>query len=81
MKSLEAAKEWDKLEVWMGIVWQSLGMDDSVGKIEVVTRALLLQQLSALPRFKDLCKANKLHETWKSRLKQICDQVSDTLQL
>jgi len=73
--SLEADKDWEKLEVWLGIVWRSMKRDDTVEDIQQVTLDLLLQQPSALPRFKNLCETNKLHQTHKPTLQQICDQV------
>jgi len=74
-KSLQKTKDWEKLEVWMWIVWRSMRVGDTGENIKEVTRDLLLQQPLALPKFKELCETNKLHQTHKSTLQQICDQV------
>lgn len=75
-KQLKKARAWEKLEVWMVILWQSVGEDDPVDYIEKVTHKLLKQQPSALLRFKDLCETNKLHQTHKPKLQNICGKVS-----
>ena len=75
-QSLEEAKDWEKLEIWMGIIWRSMKKDDPVEDIEQVTLRLFLQQPLALPRFKTLCETNKIHPMHKPKLQKICDQVS-----
>ena len=86
--SLEKDKDWEKLEVWMGIVWQSMVEETSIGgvgkltlqsleDIGRVTPNLLQQQPSALPRFKTLCETNKLQKIYKLELQQMCNQVLD----
>ena len=74
-RSLEEAEDWEKLEVWMLIVWQSIPWFESVEDFEGVTLKLLLQQPSALPRFGDMCKMGGLWTGHKVKLQQICNQV------
>jgi hypothetical protein len=75
MRSLEKAKDWEKLEVWMMVIWHRLTpstRDSFAEDVEQATRELLLQRTSALPRFKDLCK----HAMPPFGLLQICEEVS-----
>lgn len=58
MVSLEQAEDWEKLEVWMAVMWRSLPSDaeqELVEEINRVTLKLLLQWPSALAGFRDLC--------------------------
>jgi hypothetical protein len=78
MGSLEEAEDWEKLEVWMVVVWQSLYSSPRTSPtkdIERVTLKLLLQRASALPRFKALCKYDSVRAVDKVKLQQICDRV------
>jgi hypothetical protein len=78
MRSLKEAEDWGKLEVWMTVVWQSLPKSTPVPTMEdvkQVTLNLLLQQPSALQRFKDLCQWGSLYRLHKAKLQQVCDQV------
>ena len=84
MRSLEKAEDWEKLGVWMVVVWSSLPgstipESESMESIEDVTLKLLLRQPSALQGFEDLSKAGALSYSWlqeyKDKLRQICDQV------
>jgi len=42
MRSLEEAEDWEKLELWMAIVWRSVLSSRSVEGVEQVTLKLLL---------------------------------------
>jgi hypothetical protein len=62
MKSLEEAQEWDKLEMWMLVVWWSKYDSEynsdpipiPIQDIERATLTLFRQQPSAIPKFEDL---------------------------
>ena len=78
MRSLREAEDWEKLEVWMVIVWQSLPESTPVPTmedVEQVTLKLLLQQPSAPLRFKALCEHGSLYDSHQTKLQQICDQA------
>jgi len=78
MRSLEKAEDWEKLEVWMGIVWTSLsdsGLRESMEDIKQVTLELSLRQSSALQSFENLCKNNELQWGYKGELQRICDRA------
>lgn len=73
MGLLEEAEDWEKLETWAVIVWQSR-WTESIEDVGQVTRKLLSQRPSALPRFEDM------REVWRvgkkmGDLRQICDQA------
>ena len=54
MRLLEEAEDWEKLEVWMAIVWGSLRLESTPELLEAigdVTLKLLLSQPSAIQRF------------------------------
>ena len=77
MGLLEKAGDWEKLEVWMMVMWQSLDSDTPVsvmGDVERVTLKLLMRRASALERFKDLCICGSLQYQDKAKLRWICDQ-------
>ena len=78
MRSLEEAEEWEKLEVWMVVVWKSLRPSDilmskSMEGIERVTLTLSLRQPSALQRFENLLERDMIPESYKPKLQGICD--------
>ena len=89
MRSLEGAEEWEKLGVWMVVVWSCLPRIkipefESMEGIEQITLKLLSHLPSALPMFEDLCKTGTLsrsaprnprYREYRSKLRQICDQV------
>jgi hypothetical protein len=78
MRSLEEAEDWEKLEVWMVVVWQSLPQSmpaPTMEDIERVTRKLLLQRPSALQRFNNLCKQGLLPSLHWVQLRQVLDQA------
>ena len=55
MKLLKEAKDWEKLEIWMVIVWESLPKQTfDLEDIKHATLELLSSRPSALQRFKDL---------------------------
>jgi len=80
MKSLEQVGNWESLEVWMWILWKSLGEFDWstpewMRDIEETNLKLLLHRPSAIPRFEDLCRSGLIHDEGKVTLRRICDQV------
>jgi hypothetical protein len=78
MKSLEEAEDWEKLEVWMVVVWQSIPSSTPtplMEDVERVTLKLLSRRPSALLRFETLCKRGFLFDSHKSKLRRICDQA------
>jgi len=80
MRALEDAKDWEKLEVWMGIVWMSLQSSEDVEipeleEIEQATLRLCVRRLSALQRFEHLCESDAVSEQYKPRLQGKCDNA------
>ena len=86
MRSLEKMEDWEKLEIWMVVVWLFLPwsgilIPELMEGIEQVTLKSLLQQPSALLRFEDLCEAgthsdpSPTYQECKDRLQRICGQV------
>jgi len=74
-KSLEGAEDWEKLELWMVIVWRSVLSSQAMEDIEQVTLELLLRRPPALPRFEGLCETGIPSTKQKTRLRSVCDQV------
>jgi hypothetical protein len=82
MRPLEEADDWEKLKVWMAVIWQSLdpGLEHfdrmyTTEDVERVTLKLLSRRPSALLRFETLCERGVLYEPHKSKLRRICDQA------
>jgi len=87
MRSLEKVEDWEKLEVWMEIIWMALGYltsGDSMGEvstpesiqdIERVTLKLSLRQPSALQRFENLCTNGTVWEEHMQKLEGICKRA------
>jgi hypothetical protein len=78
MRSLKIAEDWERLEVWMVVVWQSVLEPASMcpgGNIERVTLELLLRRASAVPRFERLCVHGSLYSADRKELQHICDGV------
>jgi hypothetical protein len=78
MGLLEKAGDWEKLEVWMVVVWQSLSRGIPtymIGNVGPVTLRLLLQRPSAILRFEGLCERGSLQYPHKTELGEICDQT------
>ena len=78
MRSLEKAEDWEKLKVWMVIVWMSLrvsGPRESMEGIEQVTLELFLRQPSALRRFENLCESGVIRREYKDKLEGICKRA------
>jgi hypothetical protein len=76
MRSLEKVEDWEKLEVWVMLVWQSLPLPTptpTMEDVKQVTLRLLMQQPMALPRFKTLCE--RLASSHWTELQQICNQA------
>lgn len=81
MRLLENAEDWEKLEVWMPIVWRSAHRYWSMQDFGRVTLNLLLRRPSALPRFEDLCETGRFDTTHRLELRRVCDQVRAELVL
>ena len=80
MKLLEEAEDWEKLEVWMVVIWMSLSQDTrptpaSMRDVKRANRELLSKRPSALPRFNDLVLA---HRSDKDELERICSKAQST---
>jgi hypothetical protein len=83
MRSLKETEDWEKLEVWMVIIWQTIpepsqyrSTADWVKDAQEVTRKLLSQRPSALPRFDNLRKTRDAGPwAYKDILQEICDQA------
>ena len=81
MRLFEEAGEWEKLEVWLPIMWRSLPWDTytfpSKREIVRVTLELLLLRPSALPKLEYLYEAGVylLAEDKKDQLRRICDET------
>jgi len=78
MRLFKAAEDWEKLEIWMGILWWFIPSDDereseSMRDIEQATLKLLSQRPSVLPRFKDLY--DRIRGSGRVALRRICDQA------
>jgi hypothetical protein len=85
MKSLEAAQDWEKLEMWMLFVWWSGYSFDSTPNedVERITLTLFRQRPSAIPRFEDLYETGVQHPSFPlahlcvDRFQQILRQILD----
>jgi len=80
MRSLEEAGDWEKLEVWMVVVWVSLRpssipTSESMEGIKKVTLELSLRQRSALQRFENLCEGYTLQREYREKLQEICGRA------
>ena len=80
MEFLEEAEDWERLEVWMSILWKSLGIFDrptseSMQKIEQTNLKLLLCRPSAIPRFEDMVGRLLQSTGDKTLLRRICDRA------
>ena len=78
-RSLDKAKDWEKLEIWMvAVAWQLVVFKGHIMEdIEQVTLGLLSQQPSALPRFKNLCAPGTFMSDPWHKLRSICIQVQE----
>jgi hypothetical protein len=78
MESLKRAEDWEKLEIWMIAVWQSLSFPVPVSVMEDIEQAilmLLMRRTSAPQRFEALCEHGSLWPEHKAELQQICDRA------
>ena len=79
MRLLEEAEDWEKLEVWMVVVWESLGwfgiQMSILEDIEEVILKLVLQQPSTIARFEGLCQTGQVSYLGGVELQQICNQA------
>jgi len=59
MKLLEEAEDWERLEVWMMVMWGILGgsMSDPMQDVQQTSLKLLSHRPSAIPRFENLAEA------------------------
>lgn len=74
-RSVHDGEGWEKLEMWMLVVWLSIDLESGarMGEILQVTRRLFQQRPSALQRFEPLCKPDRC--IYGSQLRQICDEA------
>ena len=77
MLSLKRDREWEKLQVWMLVVWRILPLSKLTEDVQQVTVELLSQQWpSALLEFEDRCERWKeLRNDRAEKLQQICNHV------
>jgi hypothetical protein len=78
MKSFGEAEDWEMLEVWMVVVWQSLSLSTPTPTMEAVERVtlkLFMQRPSAFPRFETLCEQDSPWNNNMHKLQRICDQT------
>jgi len=73
-RSLEKAKDWEKLETWMVVAWLAEQADAKFADIEQVTYRLLSQQPPALLSFEELL-GKLLEGDQKVKLQEMCNQV------
>ena len=75
MRSLEETEDWEKLEVWMAVVWRFFywSAPQLIDSIEQVTEKLASRQPSALQRFEDLCERGKV--LYQGTLRGICGRA------
>jgi hypothetical protein len=77
MRSLKEAEDWEKLEIWMVVVWQSLSSSTPtpmMEDIERVTLKLFSRRPSAPQKFETLYEQGSLLSRYKHNLRWICDQ-------
>lgn len=77
MRSLEKAEDWEKLGVWMVVVWvfpPALAAE-TMPVVRQVTLKLSLRQTSALQRFENLCEGDVIRPQYKLLLRRTCDQA------
>ena len=78
MRSLEGAGDWEKLEIWIAILWFSLTLDEAtpelVEEIGEVTLRLISSQPSALHKFENLPERVGPVSVW-TRLKEVLGQA------
>lgn len=77
MRSLEKAEDWEKLEVWMAVMWmlQPTPTIETVQGIGEATIKLCSRHPSALRRFKNLWERDAIHAQYKIELQEIWDQA------
>lgn len=84
MQLLRGSKDWEKLEIWMLVVWTCLPYPSdvtagSMEEVQEVTLELFSRRPSAIRRFEDLYKPrvseNSYDQTYKKKLQDVCDQA------
>ena len=78
MRLLEKSEDWEKLEVWMVVIWMSvssLARRPVMDEAKQVTLKLVSQRTSALLRFEDLCVRRSVDWLSVDELQWICDGV------
>jgi hypothetical protein len=78
MRLLEKSEDWEKLEVWMMVIWISLAYSEdpfTMDEVKQVTLKLLSQRALALLRFEDLRVRESVDSSQKAELQWICDGV------
>ena len=76
VRLLEEGEDWEKLGVWMVVVWQSnpgsFAALEDLEHLERVTLKYLLQRPSALPRFEGLPRSEGVWTGYHAALEDIC---------
>lgn len=75
MGSLEEAEDWEKLEVWMVIVWESAEWFRLTGGVKPATLKLFSQRPSALPRFERIFETGPLRVGAAVELRRVCHKA------
>ena len=78
MRSFETAEDWEKLEVWMVVVWLSLSgsaPEPVMEDVKRVTLNLFSRRPSAPPRFEALCERGSLYPSHGVELRRVRDQA------
>jgi hypothetical protein len=77
MRSLEEARDWEKLDVWMRVIWKSRRSPTSapMEDVERVTLELLSQRPYALQRFEELYEQGLSLPLDREALRRICDEA------
>jgi len=77
MKLFEEAEDWERLEVWMMIIWKSLRRSEwptteSIRKIKLTSRELLSRRPSAIPSFEHLMRGTDPFAEYAAALRSVC---------
>ena len=77
VRSLEEAEDWERLEVWLLVLWSpqfNRLKPHQVKEIERATVKLLVRRPSGLPRFEGLLVGDK-RSTFADRLQRVCERM------
>ena len=78
MRALREVEDWERLEVWMSVMWKPMkpySTPELMEEIRQVTLELLSQRPSALQRFENICGEEESNKTPKRALQDICKRA------